>query len=37
MGVALKDPKVTITRGAIGSYDLRIEGVFGKLKVKRVK
>lgn len=37
MGAALKDPKVTITRGAIGSYDLRIEGVFGKLKVKRVK
>ena len=33
----LSNPKVTISRGAIGSYNLRIEGVSGKLKVKRVK
>lgn len=33
----LKNPKITISKGAIGSYNLRVEGVSGKLKVKRVK
>ncbi|NNC97401.1 MAG: hypothetical protein HKN88_04955 [Gammaproteobacteria bacterium] len=33
---ALIKPKVTISRGAFGSYNLKIEGVRGKLKVRRV-
>lgn len=37
LGRTLINPKITITRGAITSYNLRVEGVSGKLKVKRLK
>lgn len=35
--VLLSNPELTITRGALGSYDLRIVGMRGRLKVKRFK
>lgn len=35
--VVLSNPEVTITRAVLGSYDLRIKGMQGKLKVKRIK
>ena len=34
---ALSNPKVTITPSAFGSLSFRVEGVRGRLKVKRVK
>jgi len=33
----ISQPKVTITRGALGSYNMRIEGVRKTVQVKRVK
>lgn len=35
--VVLSNPEVTITRAVLGSFDLRIEGMQGRLKVKRLK
>lgn len=33
----ISQPKVTITKGALGSYNMRIEGVGRTVQVKRVK
>ena len=35
--VLLSNPEVTITRAVLATYDLRIKGMYGKLKVKRIK
>ncbi len=34
---ALSNPKISITPGAFGSSNLRVDGVKGKLKVKRIQ
>ncbi|WP_444995733.1 hypothetical protein [Aliikangiella sp. IMCC44359] len=33
----LTNPKVTISKGVLNSYDMRVEGFISKAKVKRVK
>ena len=34
---ALSNPPVKLTRGSFGSWSLRVEGVSGRLKVKKIK
>lgn len=35
--VKLRDPAVNITRGILGSFDMKVEGVNGKGKVRRIE
>ena len=35
--VKLRDPVVNITRGILGSFDMNVEGVNGKGKVRRIE